>query len=250
MTMALDGRVVLVSGGSRGIGEAIVRDLAASGAAVAFSYQHAEDKAAALVQRVEESGGRAVAVRADAADAGSARELVRAAVERFGRLDGLVNNAGISRASSLAFMTDEAWDEVMKTNLYGAFYLSRLFVQHLLKSRQPGGIVNVSSLSAVMGTVGQANYAASKAGMLGFTQSLAKEVAPYRIRVNAVVPGFVDTDMVRSIPAERMSGFLAQIPLGRVGEPREVASVVTFLLSDAASYITGSAVRIDGGLGA
>jgi 3-oxoacyl-[acyl-carrier protein] reductase len=246
----LDQKVVLVSGGSRGIGEAIVLDAAESGATVVFSYHQARDKAEALVRKVEEAGGRARAIQADVKESASASRLLSAAVEAFGRVDGLVNNAGVSRSASVAFMSDESWDEVLRTNLYGAFYLSRLFIQYLLKNKKTGSIVDISSLSAVMGTPGQTNYAASKAGMIGFSCSLAKEVAPRGIRVNVVAPGFIDTDMVRSIPSDKLDAFLAEIPIRRLGQPHEVAKMVTFLLSDAASYMTGSVVRIDGGLGA
>ncbi|HET7618107.1 MAG TPA: 3-oxoacyl-ACP reductase FabG [Vicinamibacterales bacterium] len=246
----LTGRTALVSGGSRGIGEAIVLDLARRGVRVVFSYRENGAAAAAVVERATALGGDVRAVAADAADARAAARLIEDAVGAVGEIDLLVNNAGINRAASLAFMSDASWDAVIQTNLSGAFYLTRLTVQRLLKHKRPGSIVNVSSLTALRGAAGQTNYAASKAGLIGMTASLAREVAPYGIRVNAVAPGYIDTEMVAAMPKDRVAALVDQIPMKRLGRGDEVARMVSFLLSDAASYITGSVIPIDGGHGA
>jgi 3-oxoacyl-[acyl-carrier protein] reductase len=206
--------------------------------------------AAAVVERATVLGGDVRAVAADAADARAAARLVEQAVGAVGEIDLLVNNAGINRAASLAFMSDASWDAVIQTNLSGAFYLTRLTVQRLLKHKRPGSIVNVSSLTALRGASGQTYYAASKAGLIGMTASLAREVAPYGIRVNAVAPGYIDTEMVAAMPKDRVAALVDQIPMKRLGRGDEVARMVSFLLSDAASYITGSVIPIDGGHGA
>lgn len=246
----LAGKTALVSGGSRGIGAAIVLDLAKNKVNVAFSYRSSKEAAETLVHQVEDMGQKAMAIPSDVKDPESVKNFIKAARQAYGQIDFLVNNAGIIYPASLAFMSNSYWKEVLEINLYGTFYLSRLVVQYLLKEKNPGSIVNIASLSGFLGTPGQVNYAASKGGMIAFTQSLAKEVAPYGIRVNVVAPGFIETDMVRMIPEDKMKYFMANIPMQRVGKPEEVAKAVSFLLSDSASYITGSVLRIDGGYGA
>lgn len=246
----LAGKKALVSGGSRGLGRAVCLELAAAGADTVFTYANDAAAAGSLQEEIRRLGRKTAAVRADARQVEGARDGVKAALDCLGGLDLVVNNAGIERSASVAFMGDEAWNEVVETNLTGGFYLCRLAVQHFLKAKQAGAIVNMASLSGLRPLPGQANYAASKAGLLALTRSLAREVAPYGIRVNAVAPGLVETDMVQRIPPPRLEELVGQIPLGRMGGAEEVARCVRFLLSDAASYITGSVLRVDGGMGA
>ena len=244
-----DGRTALVSGGSRGIGRAVVLDLARAGASVVFGYHSRKDAADEVVRAAEGLPGKVAAIQADASMPEGAAALVAAARERFGGFDLLVNNAGIVRSSTLAFMSDEDWSAVLRTNLEGTFYLSRAAAQNFLKNKR-GAMVNVASMTALFGAVGQANYAAAKGGMIAFTRSLARELAPFGVRVNAVAPGYIDTDMFAAVPKPRAEALEKNVPMGRTGRPEEVASVVTFLLSDAASYMTGQTVIIDGGCSA
>jgi 3-oxoacyl-[acyl-carrier protein] reductase len=244
-----DGKTALVSGGSRGIGRAVVLDLARAGANVVFGFRSRRDAADDVVRAAEGLPGRVSAVMADAARPEGAAALVAAARERFGGFDLLVNNAGIVRSSTLAFMPDEAWDEVLRTNLDGVFYLSRTAAQNFLKNKR-GAIVNVASITGLFGAVGQSNYAAAKGGMIAFTRTLARELAPFGARVNAVAPGYIDTDMFAAVPKARAEALLKGVPMARAGRPEEVSSVVLFLLSDAASYVTGHTVVIDGGCSA
>jgi 3-oxoacyl-[acyl-carrier protein] reductase len=236
---SLEGKTALVTGASRGIGRAIAEELAAAGAAVVLGYRSGEAEAEEAAAAV---GGRAV--RADVSDAESARALVEAA----GDVDILVNNAGLTRDGLLARMSDDDWRTVIDTNLSSVFYTCRAVCRPMMKKRA-GAIVNVSSIVGVHGNWGQTNYAASKAGIIGFTKSLAKELGSRNVRANVVAPGYVRTQLTDVLPEEATSAMLEQTPLGRLGEPADVAGAVRFLCSDAASFVTGEVLLVDGGLG-
>ena len=240
-------RVALITGGSRGIGRAIVLELAGRGCRVAFTYASREDLAGSLVEEIESSGGTAVALEADASNLESAKEVVKAVKERLGTPHYLINNAGITRDKLLMVMTEEEWDEVIATNLKGAFNSTRAVIVSMLKAKQ-GSILNITSVSGLIGMPGQVNYAASKAGMIGFTKALAKEVAPRGITVNALALGFIETDMISDLESDDREEMIKSIPLGRFGSPEEAARVAAFLLSDAAGYITGQVMVADGGM--
>ncbi len=240
MTFAsLEGKTALVTGASRGIGRAIASELAAGGAAVVIGYRSGKDEAEALAA---ELGGRAV--QADVSSAEDARRLV----EEAGDLDILVNNAGLTRDGLLARMSDDDWRTVIETNLSSVFYTCRAVCRPMMKKRA-GAIVNVSSIVGVHGNWGQTNYAASKAGIIGFTKSLAKELGSRNVRANVVAPGYVKTRLTDVLPEEATAAMLTNTPLGRLGEPDDVAGAVRFLCSDAASFITGEVLLVDGGLG-
>jgi 3-oxoacyl-[acyl-carrier protein] reductase len=245
---ALSGKVAIVTGGARGIGEALVRTLCREGAACLFTYVSSSSSAETLAQEIRESGGKAVPVMLDVRDYDGARRLVTQAKEDFGRIDILVNNAGITRDRSLMMMSRAEWSEVIETDLTGVFNMSQSCITTFLKQKS-GNIVNISSVSGIKPMAGQVNYSAAKAGVIGFTKSLAKEVAPYNIRVNAVAPGFIETDMLMQLHEKQRVKVLEEIPVGRFGMPEEVAQAVRFLVSDEAAYITGQVVQIDGGLG-
>ena len=239
--------VALITGGSRGIGRAIVLELAGRGCRVAFTYTSREDLACSLVEEIESRGGTAVALEADASNLESAKEVVKAVKERLGTPHYLINNAGITRDKLLMVMTEEEWDEVIATNLKGAFNSTRAVIVSMLKAKQ-GSILNITSVSGLIGMPGQVNYAASKAGMIGLTKALAKEVAPRGITVNALALGFIETDMISDLDADGREAMIKSIPLGRFGSPEEAARVAAFLLSDAAGYITGQVLVADGGM--
>jgi 3-oxoacyl-[acyl-carrier protein] reductase len=240
-------KVAVVTGGSRGIGRATVKELASCGASVVFSYHENTELAESLENEVKKEGGSILMLKSDVTDRESSFRLVKAAKEAFGKVDLLVNNAGIIRPGSLALMQDQDWQEVIDTNLNGMFYLTRLVVQNFMKQRS-GCIVNVSSVNAIRGSAGQTSYSATKGAINAFTRSLAREVASFGIRVNAVAPGYIQTDMLRSSPEKERALFIEEIPLKRFGTAEEVARIVCFLLSDEASYITGQVICIDGGL--
>lgn len=236
---SLAGRTALVTGASRGIGRAIARELARAGASVVVSYRTGEAEAQALAA---ELGGRAV--QADVSDPASARALV----EEAGELDILVNNAGVTRDGLLVRMSDEDWRTVLDTNLASCFYTCRAAVRGMMK-RRSGAIVNISSIVGLHGNWGQTNYAASKAGIIGFTKALARELGSRNIRANVVVPGYVKTQLTNVLPEDATATMLQSTPLGRLGDPEDVAGAVRFLCSDEASFITGAVLLVDGGLG-
>lgn len=241
-------KVAIVTGGTRGIGRAIVLAVCEAGADCAFTYSSSRSAAEALADEVRRIGRRPLAVQLDARDYEGAKTLAEQVKQELGRLDILVNNAGITKDKSLMMMSKEDWSDVIDTNLTGVFNTSRACIITFLKQKS-GNIVNISSVSGIHPLPGQVNYAAAKAGVIGFTKSLAKEVAPYNIRVNAVAPGFVDTDMTSAFSEKTRGKFLNMIPLGRFGTADEVAKTVLFLLSDESRYITGQALQLDGGLG-
>jgi 3-oxoacyl-[acyl-carrier protein] reductase len=246
-TLSLEGRVAVVTGGSRGIGRAVALELARRGAAVVVNYNSSPDAANEVVNLIETGGCRAIAVQADVGKMDQAQNLINAAIKDLGGLDILVNNAGIIRDGLIMMMKEEDWDAVLNTNLKSTFNCSKAAVRHMMRKRY-GRIINVSSIAGQMGNPGQTNYSASKAGQIGFTKALAREVAPRNITVNAVAPGFVETDILSNTPPEAIEAILKNTPLGRMANPEEIAYAVAFLASDQAAYITGQVLGVDGGL--
>lgn len=247
MSGALSGRVALVTGASRGIGRAIALAMAAAGADVAITYRSADAEAAGVVAAIESAGRRAKSFRSDAADFAGAASVVDGVVAAMSRLDILVNNAGITKDGLLMRMSEADWDAVIATNLKSVFNFSKAAVRPMMGQRS-GKIINISSIAGVIGNPGQANYAASKAGMLGFTKSLARELGSRNIQVNAIAPGFIDTDMTAALAPEQKQKLEANIPLRRTGRPEEIAGVACFLASPAADYMTGQVLCVDGGM--
>ena len=245
--MLLDGKVALVTGASRGIGRAIALKLAAEGAKVAINYAGNTAKAEEVKAEIEKNGGEAILVQADVADSAAVEAMVNTTVEAFGQIDILVNNAGITRDGLMMRMKDEDFDAVINTNLKGVFYCTKL-VSKLMMKKRSGRIINMASVVGLMGNAGQTNYAAAKAGVIGFSKSAAKELAARGITVNMVAPGFIDTDMTAAMTDKAKEMTLTGIPLNRMGTPEDVANAVAFLVSDNASYITGQVINVDGGM--
>lgn len=244
--MLLENKVALVTGGSRGIGEGIVRKLAAEGAKVVFTYRSSATKAEAIIESI----GRPddiIAIQSDAADYAQAEALIKSTLEAFGKIDILVNNAGITKDGLMLRMGEEQWDQVIEVNLKSVFNLTKHALRPMMKNRG-GAIINMTSVVGVFGNAGQANYAASKAGIIGFTKSIAKEVGSRNIRCNAIAPGFIETEMTGELDDKTRDAYMANVPLKRFGKVDEIASMVTFLGSDAASYITGQTLSVCGGL--
>jgi 3-oxoacyl-[acyl-carrier protein] reductase len=244
--MNLQGKVAIVTGGSMGIGRAIALDLAANGAAVALNYRKHADEANAVIAEIERTGQRGLAVRADVASFADAQQMVQTVKETLGRLDILVCNAGINRDGVVWKMTEEQWDEVLAINLKGYFNYIRAAAP-TFKEQASGKIVNITSINGLRGKFGQSNYSAAKAGIIGLTKSVARELGRFNVNVNAVAPGLIETDMMKDAPADVKDKALAEIVLGRLGAPEEVAHVVTFLCSDLARHITGEVIKVDGG---
>jgi 3-oxoacyl-[acyl-carrier protein] reductase len=243
----LNEQTAIVTGASRGIGRAIALALAAEGARVVVNYSRNADAAAAVVTEIETAGGEAIALQADVADPAQVEALLAATQARFGKVDILVNNAGVTRDKLVLRMTVEDWDTVLDTNLKGAFLCVKAVAPQMLKQRS-GVIVNVGSVIGWVGQAGQVNYSASKAGLFGMTKALAKEFGPRSVRVNAVAPGFIETDMTEVLKPEQREAALKQIPLGRFGSAEDVARVVVFLCSEDAAYVQGEVITVDGGL--
>ncbi|XUX01461.1 MAG: 3-oxoacyl-ACP reductase FabG [Dehalogenimonas sp.] len=242
----LEGKVAVITGAGRGIGAAIARRLAAEGAAVVLNSL--SESAAQVTEEITASGGKAIFIQGDVSKNDDVSKIIDSASANFGRLDILVNNAGITRDNLLMRMSEEDWDTVMDTNLKSIYLCTKAVIRPMLKNKSGGRIINLSSVIGLSGNAGQANYAASKAGIIGFTKSLAKELASRQITVNAIAPGFIVTDMTSGISQEAKDALIKRIPLGTLGSAEDVASAAAFLASDEAKYITGQTLTVDGGM--
>jgi len=247
MANSLENKVALVTGGSRGIGRAIALEFAKRGAAVVVNYNQSPDAAEAVVNQIKEAGGKAASFQADVSDFKQAEALVKFAIDTFGDLSILVNNAGITRDQLIMMMPESDWDAVINTNLKSTFNCSKAAVKHMMRKRV-GRIINMASVAGQMGNPGQTNYSASKGGQIAFTKALAREVATRNITVNAIAPGFVDTEILDAMTPEVLEAALKLVPLGRKGKPEEIAAAAAFLASDEAAYITGQVLGVDGGM--
>lgn len=243
----LTGKVALVTGGSRGIGRSIVLHLAQSGADVAFTYRSKVDEANALVAELLNMGRKSVAFQSNAADTKQSDDVVQSVIKGFGRIDILVNNAGITKDGLLMRMSEQDWDDVITTNLKSVFNFTKAACRQMM-SQQSGKIINISSVVGVVGNAGQANYVASKAGVIGFTKSVAKELASRNIQANCIAPGFIETDMTEKLNEKQKEAILNVIPQKRIAKPEEIAAVVCFLSSQDSNYITGQTINVDGGM--
>ncbi|MEB2298149.1 3-oxoacyl-[acyl-carrier-protein] reductase [Lysinibacillus xylanilyticus] len=243
----LEGKVAVVTGASRGIGRAIALKLANEGAKIVVNYSGSQAKAEEVVATIQENGGEAIAVQASVSKTEEVTALMDAAVKTFGSLDILVNNAGITRDNLLMRMKEDEWDDVLDTNLKGVFLCTKAVTRQMMKQRA-GRIINISSIVGVAGNAGQANYVAAKAGVIGLTKTTAKELASRNILVNAIAPGFIETEMTEQLPEDLKQGMLTQIPLAKLGQPEDIAKAVAFLASDDANYMTGQTLHIDGGM--
>ncbi len=240
-------KTALVTGASRGIGRAIALALAAKGFAVALNYAGSHDAAGAVKKEIEEAGGKAFTIQGDVSKSEDVDRIFKAVKDEFGGLDVLVNNAGINRDVLLIRMKESNWDDVIATDLKSDFLTTKAAAAMMMRKRK-GSIINISSVVGIMGNIGQANYAAAKAGVIGLTKACAKEMAARNIRVNAVAPGFIETAMTDGIPEKIREGMISSIPMGRMGQPEDIAKAVCFLASDDSSYITGQVLVVDGGL--
>lgn len=243
----LEGKVAVVTGASRGIGRAIALKLADEGAKVIVNYSGSQAKAEEVVAAIQANGGEALAVQASVSKTEEVSALMDAAVKTFGSLDILVNNAGITRDNLLMRMKEDEWDDVLDTNLKGVFLCTKAVTRQMMKQRA-GRIINISSIVGVAGNAGQANYVAAKAGVIGLTKTTAKELASRNILVNAIAPGFIETEMTEQLPEDIKQSMLTQIPLAKLGQPEDIAKAVAFLASDEANYMTGQTLHIDGGM--
>jgi len=249
--MNVSDKVILVTGGSRGLGKAIVTKLAQEGAKVAFTFRNNQDAADTVVNDLKEQGfDQVVAIKADIQKSTSSEQTVDQVVERFGHIDALVNNAGITKDSAFYNMSNENWEAVINTNLNGVFYLSKAYLQKAIRNTNGGKIVNMSSVSGIKGLKGQANYCASKGGLIALTRSLAVEYAKFNIQVNAIAPGYIATEMVGELDDTVQKKISKTIPLKRLGCPKDIANITSFLLSDSCNYLTGQTIVVDGGLSA
>ncbi len=243
----LEGKVAIITGASRGIGKGIAETFAANGADLAFTYLSSDEKAKALADELSKNGTKVLPVKSNAAKMEDAEALVNKVVEEFGRVDVVVNNAGITRDNLLMRLTEEAWDEVIETNLKSVFNLTKAVQRTMLKQRS-GSLIHMSSVVGVKGNAGQANYAASKAGIIGFSKSVALELGSRNIRSNVIAPGFIETEMTGKLDEKTVQGWRDAIPLKRGGSPEDVANLALFLASDLSAYITGQVINVDGGM--